>query len=179
MIHTQFNVKIKTFHADCACEYLSTTHEICHSVSWYSFPAVMPTDEQNGVVEHENRHILETARVVLISYSVPRTFWAKAILTTVNLINITLPSVLASKTPHERLYSCPPDYSMLRILGCTCYFLLPLTERTKLSARSAKCVLLGISSEHKGYRCYNPLTRRLLIFRHVSFVEDSCNTPFP
>ena len=45
--------------------------------------------------------------------------------------------------------------------------------RTKLSTRSAKCVLLGISSEHKGYQCYDPLARRLLISHHVSFVEDS------
>ena len=44
---------------------------------------------------------------------------------------------------------------------------------TKLFALLAKCVLLGISSEHKVYRCYDFLARCLLISRNVSFIEES------
>ena len=100
---------------------------------------------------------------MLISSSVPRILWVEAVLTAVNLINITPSSVLAGKTPHEHFYSSPPDYSMLCTFGCTCYDLFPPNERTKLSDRSAKCILLDISSKHNGYHCYDPLTRRLLI----------------
>jgi len=125
-----------------------------------------------GVAECKHHHILKTARAILISSSVPRIFWVEAILSIVNLINITPSSVLAGRTPHERLYFSPPDYSMLHTFGCTFYVLLHPNERTKLSARSAKCVLLGISSENNGYRCYDPLTRHLLISRHVSFIKD-------
>ena len=109
-----------------------------------------------------------------MSTSVPYGFWAE-VLTSVNHINIIPSSVLSEKSPHEHLYSSPPDYNILHTFGCTCYTLLPPTERTRLFTQSAKCVLLGISSEHKGYRCYDPLARRLPISHHVSFIEGSLN----
>ena len=138
-----------------------------------SFSSSAHTYEQNGVAEQKNRHILEIVRALLIFSSVPSSFWAEPVLTSVNLINITLSSVLAGKSPHEHLYSSLLDYRMLHTFGCACNVLIPPTERAKLSARSAKCVLLGISSEHKGYRCYYLLAHRLLISHHVSFVGDS------
>ena len=63
------------------------------------------THEQNGVAEHKHRHILETAHAMMVSSFVPHIFWAEAVLTTANLINIIQSSVLTGKTPHERLYS--------------------------------------------------------------------------
>lgn len=49
------------------------------------------TPQQNG--ERKHRHIIETARSMLFSSSVPVSFWAEAILTSVYLIN-RLPSLL-------------------------------------------------------------------------------------
>ena len=96
--------------------------------------SVLPyTREQNGLAEQKHNHILKTTRAQLISSYISRSFWTEAILTFVNLINITQLFVLAGKSPHEHLYSSPPDYSMLRMFECTCYVLPPI-ERTKLSA---------------------------------------------
>ena len=52
--------------------------------------------EQNRVAERKHRHILEITHALLISSSVPRTFWKEVVLTSVNLINITLSSWLKS-----------------------------------------------------------------------------------
>jgi hypothetical protein len=43
----------------------------------------------------------------------------------------------------------------------------------KLAPRSTRCVFLGYSSDHKGYRCLNFSTNRLIISRHVVFDEDN------
>jgi hypothetical protein len=46
------------------------------------------TFEQNGVTKRKYRHIVETARSLLLSTSVPSEFWGEAILTIISLINI-------------------------------------------------------------------------------------------
>ena len=49
------------------------------------------TLEQNGVAKSKHRHLVETARSLLLSASVPSEFWGEAVLTIVTLIN-TIPS---------------------------------------------------------------------------------------
>ncbi|KAK8933736.1 hypothetical protein KSP39_PZI015982 [Platanthera zijinensis] len=182
MLHTQFGRRIKLFRSDCAQEFLSSTmRDILKSHGTLHQQSCPHTHEQNGVAERKHRHIIETARALLISASAPHSFWAEAVLTATHLINITPSTSISGATPYERLYSRQPTYASLRTFGCTCFVLLPGPERTKLSARSSRCVHLGLSPHHKGYRCYDPVTRRIRISRHVSFVEHEMffSTPPP
>jgi hypothetical protein len=43
----------------------------------------------------------------------------------------------------------------------------------KLAPRSSLCVFLGYSENHKGYRCLDLDSNRLIISRHVVFDESS------
>lgn len=55
---------------------LASTHFTYKALSQRSCPH---TPQQNGVAERKHRHILETARSLLLSASVPSPFWAEAV----------------------------------------------------------------------------------------------------
>lgn len=61
------------------------------------------------------------------------------------------------------------------MFGCLCYPNLSATAAHKLAPHSTPCVFLGYPSDHKGYRCLDLSTNRLIISRHVTFDE----TTFP
>ena len=53
-------------------------------------------------------------------------------------------------------------------------------KRQNLDPKSEKCILIGYSSEQKGYKCFNPSTRKVRVSRDVVFDESaSWYTPEP
>ncbi|KAA0068117.1 retrotransposon protein [Cucumis melo var. makuwa] len=82
-------------------------------------------------------------------------------------------SVLQNISPFEKLYGTPPNYSNLKTFGCACFVLLHPHEHTKLEPRARFCCFLGYGTEHKGFRCWDPLSNRLRISRHVTFWEHT------
>ena len=63
----------------------------------------------------------------------------------------------------------------LKIFGCTVFVHLPKRLRSKLDPRAEKCIFLGYPPNKKGYKCFNPITKRCYISMDVSFIE---NTPY-
>ncbi|KAM1206793.1 hypothetical protein ACFX2G_007517 [Malus domestica] len=95
------------------------------------------------------------------------------------LIN-RLPISGLDKSPWELLFHKPPDYSKLKVFGCSCYPWLKPYSTSKFDGKSIHCVFLGYSLQHKGYRCLDPLTSRLYISRLVLFNESTFpfHTPY-
>jgi hypothetical protein len=75
IVHTQFSRPIRVFRADSAGEYIS--EHLCGvlpeegTLARFSCPDV---HAQNGVAEHTHRHLLKTARVMMIASSLPPHF---------------------------------------------------------------------------------------------------------
>jgi hypothetical protein len=62
---------------------------------------------------------------------------------------------------------------IVEFFGCLCYPNLQATSAHKLAAWSTTCVFLGYPSSHKGYRCLDLSSRRIIISRHVIFDEST------
>ncbi|KAL0641591.1 hypothetical protein Bca4012_103035 [Brassica carinata] len=79
--------------------------------------------------------------------------------------------VLQNLSPFEVLNKSKPHIDHLRVFGCLCYVWIPGEQRNKLEAKSTKAMLIGYSELEKGYKCYDPATRRVLVSRDVKFIE--------
>ena len=140
------------------------------------------TPQQNGVFERKNCHLLEVTRSLLFGSNVPKHFWFDALLTTCFLINRMPSKVLKFQTPLSTLQTFFPTSRTfsdidLRVFGCSAFVHIHESNRGKLDARSCKCVFLGYSSVHKGYRCYSPEKRKYFLSKDVAFIENQLFFP--
>ena len=168
------NAKIKAVQSDGGGEYQKLGRYfqrtgISHRVS------CPHTSQQNGVAERKHRHLVETGLALLAHSSLPLHYWDEAFLTACYLINRMPTPVINKETPLYRLLHVQPNYSFLRIFGCTCWPSLRKYNSHKLDFRSKACVFLGYSPMHKGYKCLDRSTGRIYISRDVVFDE----TVFP
>ncbi|XP_047314470.1 uncharacterized protein LOC124918333 [Impatiens glandulifera] len=137
------------------------------------------TPQQNGVAERKYRHLVETALSFMLSAEVPSVIWGETVLTTAHVINRISISHNSGLSPFEKLYGHSPDYSSLRVLSCICFVLRPHVDRNKLSPLSTLCVFLGYGVGQKGYRCFDPVSQKLYVSRHVVFLEHISFFSFP
>uniref|UniRef100_A0A2N9HCA8 Integrase catalytic domain-containing protein n=1 Tax=Fagus sylvatica TaxID=28930 RepID=A0A2N9HCA8_FAGSY len=169
---TQYSKAIKVFRSDNAREYRQT--DFSTILKYYGtifHTSCAGTSQQNGRAERKLRHILDTVKALTNAASTPVSFWGEATLTAVYTINRCPSPVVQNTTPYERLFGTTPNYSLLKVFGCVCFVLLQPHEPTKLQPHSQLCCFLGYGLEEKGYRCYDPVAKRLRVSRHVVFWE--------
>jgi hypothetical protein len=118
----------------------------------------------------------DVVRSLLFQASLPAHYWAEALATATYLLNRLPTKAVAHPTPYFAIFGIHPSYNHLRVFGCACYPNLASTTPHKLAPRSTRCVFLGYSPDHKGYRCLDLTSHRVLISRHVVF--DESDFPF-
>lgn len=114
---------------------------------------------------------MEMARCLLKSKSVPGEFWGEAVTTAVYLLNRAPTKSLQGRTPYEAWYKKKPKVHHLRTFGCVVHVKQVGPGITKLSDRSIPMVFIGYEKGTKGYRCYDPVAKKLHISRDVIFEE--------
>jgi hypothetical protein len=115
---------------------------------------------------------LDANHIAALQASLPASYWAEALHTATHLLNRLPSKAVSHPTPYFALYGTAPTYAHLRVFGCACYPNTSATAPHKLSPRSTRCLFLGYSSDHKGYRCLDLASHRIIISRHVVFDED-------
>jgi hypothetical protein len=127
--------------------------------------------QQNGVAKRKNRHIAEITRAMLNEKNLRNYFWVEAVAIVVYIMNRTPTTVVHGMTPKEKFIGKKPNVSHLKVFGCIAYVHVPDEKRSKLDPKAEKCIFIGYSSKQKGYRCFNPSTRKLQVSRNVIFDE--------
>ncbi|CAL8996783.1 unnamed protein product [Prunus brigantina] len=176
-IETQFSTKIQILRSDNGGEYINHDFQTYFQMHGIIHETTCPqTPQQNGVAERKNRHLLETARALLIGAHVPRHHWDDAIVTAVYLINRMPSKVLDFRTPLQALaqHGPLPSVQMLppRVFGCVAFVHLHKNQRGKLDPCALRCVFVGYAAHQKGYRCYHPSSRRTYVTLDVTFMES-------
>jgi transposase InsO family protein len=170
LVERQFNKKIRSIQTDWGGEYqaLNSFFKRIGIVHRVSCPHA---HQQNGSAERKHRHIVEMGLTLLAHASMPLKFWDEAFLMAAFLINRLPSKVIDHQTPYERLYGSKPDYTFLRTFGCAVWPNLRPYNAHKLQFRSKRCVFLGYSNMHKGFKCLDPSEGRVYISRDVTFDE--------
>ena len=177
MIENQFQSKISILRSDNGTEYYNKVLETFLQEKGVFHQSSCPdTPEQNGLAERKNKHLLEVARAMMFYMNLPKYLWGDAILTASYLINRMPSKVLQYLTPlacfknffpHTHITSNLP----LKVFGCTAYVHIPKRSRSKLDPLAEKCVFLGYTPCQKGYKFFNPITKKFHVTLNATFLE--------
>ncbi|GJY19896.1 ribonuclease H-like domain-containing protein [Tanacetum coccineum] len=168
--------KVKTIRCDHGTEFKNhLMNEFCAKKGIKREYSIARTPQQNGVAERKNRTLIEAARTMLADSLLPIQFWAEAVNTACYVLNRVLVTKPQMKTPYEILMGRSPNISFMRPFGCPLTILNTLDQLGKFDGKSEEGYLLGYSTNSKGFRVYNRVTRKVQDCLHVDFLENQEN----
>ncbi|GJR69197.1 ribonuclease H-like domain-containing protein [Tanacetum coccineum] len=146
-VRTQFKCEIRAFQCDHGGEFDNRNLHDLFNTHGIQFRFSCPkTSQQNGKSERMVRTLNNIIRTLLFQAKLPPTYWVEALHMAVHILNILPSTAINNEVPFTRLFGTSPDYSLLRH-----------------------------ASNHRGYRCLDLTTNKIIISRHVTFDE----TVFP
>ncbi|CAL2237292.1 unnamed protein product [Prunus armeniaca] len=173
MTELQSGYKIKGLRSDRGGEFLSGEfNKFCEESGIQRQLTMAYSPQQNGVAERKNRTVVEMAKSMLHEKGVPYEFWAEAVNTAVYLLNRCPTKALNKITPFEAYTGRKPGIAHLKIFGSPCHVLIPSALRHKLEENSHKCIFVGYGLCEKGYRLFDPSTRKIILSRDLQFDEN-------
>ncbi|GJS21728.1 retrovirus-related pol polyprotein from transposon TNT 1-94 [Tanacetum coccineum] len=127
--------------------------------------------QQNGVIEQNNRTLIEAARTMLIYAKAPLFLWAEVVATACYTQNRSIIRLRHGKTPYELLHDKLPDLSFFHVFGALCYPTNDSENLRKLQPKADIGIFIGYAPTKKAFRIYNRRTRRIIKTIHVDFDE--------
>ncbi|GKA53929.1 retrovirus-related pol polyprotein from transposon TNT 1-94, partial [Tanacetum coccineum] len=109
------------------------------------------TPEQNGIVERQNRTLVEAARTMLSAAKVPLFFWAEAIATTCFTQNRSLVIPCHEKTPYHIINARKPSVKFFHIFGSPCYIVRDSENLDKMKEIGDACIFVRWRQIMYGY----------------------------
>ena len=168
----QLNVKIKSMQDDKAGEYMSKAFiKFCDDCGIVRRHTVRNRPQQNGVAERANRTMSDDITAMLAEARLPPSFWGECLLAQLHIWNRLPTSTLSNMTPWEAWFKQKPDIGHLRIWGCLAYVFIQRDQRKSLQTHMVKCIFVGYPKGYKGWKFYNPVTKKFIISERAEFDE--------
>jgi hypothetical protein len=172
LVENQTEKRIKVLRTDNGGEFCRNEfEEFCKKCGIARQKTTPYTPQQNGVAERMNRMLMEKARCMLSGVGLGQEFWAEAVGTACYLVNRSPSSALDDKTPQEVWTGKEPSLTHLKVFGCDAYVHVPKENRSKLDKKAEKCIFIGYKDGLKGYKLWNPETKKVVYSRDVVFRE--------
>jgi transposase InsO family protein len=166
----EFELRIKKIRSDNGTEFKNSQIEGFLEEEGIKHEFSSPyTPQQNGVVERNNRTLLDMARTMLDEYKTPDQFWAEAINTACYSINRLYFHRILKKTSYELITGKKPNVSYFTVFGSKCFILVKRGRKSKFSLKVVEGFLLGYDSNTRAYRVFN---------KSIGLVEVSCDILF-
>ncbi|GJZ32266.1 putative ribonuclease H-like domain-containing protein [Tanacetum coccineum] len=172
MIQRNLQALVISVRTDRGTEFLNKTLNAFFKEEGIEHQTSTPrTPEQNGIVERRNRTLVEAARTMLSASKLPLFFWAEAIATACYTQNRSIIIPTHEKMAYHIINDRKPSIKHLHIFGCTCYLTRDGENLDKMKEKGDPCILVGYSTQSKGYRVYNKRTRLIVESIHLRFDE--------
>nr|GEU71611.1 hypothetical protein [Tanacetum cinerariifolium] len=172
MIQRNLQAPVITVRTDRGTEFLNKTlnaffkeERIEHQTS------TTRTPEQNDVVERRNRTLVEAGRMMLSALKLPLFFWVEAIATACYTQNRSIIIPTHDKMAYHIINDRKPLIKHLHIFCCICYITRDGEHLDKMKEKGDLCILVGYSTQSKGYHVYNKRTRLIVESIHIRFDE--------
>lgn len=173
LVEKENSLVIKAMRSDHGGEFTSNEcQKYCEDYGIHRFLTVSSSPQQNGVAERKNRTILNMIRSMLKSKKLPKEFWAEAVACAVYLSNQSPTRSISGKMPQEAWSGRKPEISHLIVFGSITHVHISDEKRSKLDDKSDKYIFIGYDSSTKGYKLYNPNTKKTILSRDVIFDEE-------
>lgn len=174
MTELQSGYKVKCLRSDRGGEFLSSEFvQFCNDHGIQRQLTMAYTPQQNGVVERKNKTVVEMAKSMLHEKGIPYFLWAEAVHIAVYILNRCPRKALNNITPFEAYSGRKSGIAHLKVFGSLCYVHVPTELRLKLEPNSVKGVFAGYATSEKGYRVYDPISKKLTLSRDIIFDEES------
>ncbi|GKC77165.1 retrovirus-related pol polyprotein from transposon TNT 1-94 [Tanacetum coccineum] len=131
-------------------KFLRSKDETPEVVIKFLKQAVPRTLQQNGVVERQNRTLVEVAKTMLIFSKALMFLWAEVVATACYTQSRSLIHTLHNKTPYELVHDKKPDLTFFLVFGALCYPTNDSENLGKLQPTADIGIFVGYAPNRKG-----------------------------
>lgn len=136
------------------------------------------TPQQNGYIVRDNGKVAEVACNMFYVKALPLCLWGEAIHIIVYIFNRTNPTRLGDKTPYEIWHGIKAIASHYWVFDYFSYVFINKQRCSKLDVKSSKLVFVGYNTTSKGYKLWEPNTKKVKESVDVTFDETSTYNNF-